>query len=125
MKSVLLSIQNAKEILNKVLEKFLRGDIYNIEYKLQARLNFQSQGWQPGIHIFWLTLEEKNRTILSINSTFLKLETQNENVRSTNKKVSRIKNIFYSFVKIVEFITFLLYDLDCLMLFEMTWINRL
>ena len=118
MKSVLLSIQNAKEILNKVLEKFLRGDIYNIEYKLQARLNFQSQGWQPGIDIFWLTLEEKNRTNLSINSTFLKLETQNENVRSTNKKVSRIKYIFYSFVKIAEFITFLLYDLDCLMLLK-------
>ena len=60
MKSVLLSIQNAKEILNKVLEKFLRGGyIYNIKYKLQARLDFQSQGWQPEMYVFWLILEEK------------------------------------------------------------------
>ena len=38
---------------------------------------------RQGKHDFWANLRRKFRTILSINSTFLKLEPQNLNVRST------------------------------------------
>ena len=41
-------------------------------------------------HDFWANFRRKIKTILFINDTFFKLETQNLNVRSTIKGVLRI-----------------------------------
>ena len=75
------------------------------------------------IQDFGENLITKILTILSINFTFFKLETQNLNVRSSTKTVLRVskqidltKKAFsntHSFAKIAVPVTFLLYDLEC------------
>jgi hypothetical protein len=59
-------------------------------------------------HDFWDNLRGKIRIILSITSILFKPETQNLNVRSTNKTVFRTS----SFDKIAVLVTFLQYILE-------------
>ena len=83
-------IWNSKISCISTISKKEISILSHIAKKLQAYHYLQNCLLQSGMgkkHGFWAILKEKKFTILSINFSFIKLETQDSNVSSTTKTV--------------------------------------